>query len=215
LTVTIGTLSANCLNLYSGSISALTAWDSRRRQPFAAVLAVLFGALTAGILSLARAADPTSGIDPASLLVASGAVAVVTWLVIRYTLARWQAALAVGLIGGGIALAGTQPGQIAHDYANFLLLLSSWAAPWAGAMLASLRHDGHARPVAMGFFGWLAGIAASLPFWQQSWFTGPIATRYPALGDISYFVGFGVAYVASSVLLRFAARARVRLDPNS
>ena len=41
---------------------------------------------------------------------------------------------------------------------------------------------------------WLAGIAAALPFWQQSWFTGPIAAAHPQLGDVSYFVSFAVAY---------------------
>jgi hypothetical protein len=78
-----------------------------------------------------------------------------------------------------------------------------------------MRHDGHARPIAPGFFGWLVGMLASLPFWQQSWFTGPIATTYPALGDISYFVGFGVAYLATVALLRITARARLRIDTAS
>jgi purine-cytosine permease-like protein len=168
VTVTLGTLSANCLNLYSGSISALTAWDARGRGAFAPTIAAIFGGLTAGILLLARAADPSAGLDAPAIIIATCAVSVLCWLVIRYTLARWQAALAVGLIGGGIALAGMQPARIAHDYANFLLLLSSWAAPWAGTVLASMRRDGSSRPIAAGFFSWLAGIAVSLPFWQQS-----------------------------------------------
>jgi hypothetical protein len=47
---------------------------------------------------------------------------------------------------------------------------------------------------ASALFAWLAGIAASLPFWQQSWFTGPVAAAHPQLGDVSYFVSFAVAY---------------------
>jgi cytosine/uracil/thiamine/allantoin permease len=49
---------------------------------------------------------------------------------------------------------------------------------------------------------WLAGIAASLPFWQQSWFTGPVAVAHPQLGDISYFVSFAVAYGIATALRR-------------
>jgi NCS1 family nucleobase:cation symporter-1 len=205
LTITAGTLSANCLNLYSGSISALAAWDERRRPAFALVVAALFGASTAAVLRLARTSDPASGLDSAAIAALAGAIAVLCWLVVRYTLARWQAALAVGAVGGAIALAGTQPGQIAHDFANFLLLLSSWAAPWAGTMLALSRSDNSAKPIATGFYGWLIGIAASLPFWQQSWFVGPLAAAHPELGDVSYFVGFAAAYTASTLLARAAA----------
>jgi NCS1 family nucleobase:cation symporter-1 len=206
VTVTLGTLSANCLNLYSGSISALTAWDARKRPMFAITIALVFGLLTIGILSLARAADPQTGITTAAMLIAAAIVTVLGGLIIRYTLTRPQAALGVGIVGGIIGLAGMQPGQIAHDYANFLLLLSSWAAPWAGVLLAALRTDASSRAVSAGFFGWLAGIALSLPFWQQSWFVGPIAATYPGLGDVSYFVGFAGAYLTCMVVLKLTAR---------
>jgi purine-cytosine permease-like protein len=204
LTVTAGTLSANCLNLYSGSISALAAWDARRRRPFARAIGMVFGGLAAGICVLARNADPTAGIQPISLGASALAVGLLCWLVVRYTLVRWQAALAVGIVGGVIALAGTQPGGVAHDFANFLLLLSLWAAPWAGAMLATTHAAGNEKPIAAGFFGWLAGIAASLPFCAQSWYVGPIAAAYPVLGDVSYFVGLAAAYAATRALSRSA-----------
>jgi NCS1 family nucleobase:cation symporter-1 len=202
ITVTAGTLSANCLNVYSGSISALTAWDDRGRAPFALLIAGLFGALTAGVLQLARQSDPANALAAGPVVAFAGAIAVLGWLVVRYTLSRPQAALAVGIVGAAIALAGTQPGHVAHDFANFLLLLSSWAAPWAGAMLATAGADHSAEPIAPGFFGWLIGIAASIPFWQQSWFVGPVAATHPELGDVSYFVGFGAAYLACRVFSR-------------
>jgi hypothetical protein len=91
---------------------------------------------------------------------------------VRWTLLRWQAALAVGLVGGALAIVGADPGATAHVYGNFLGLLSTWAA----------------------LVAWGAGIAAGLPFWQQSWFVGPIAAAHPQLGDLSYFVSFAVAY---------------------
>jgi len=200
VTVTLGTLSANCLNLYSGALSALVAWDSRRRPALAAGVAVIFGAITTLVLMLARASDPAAAhVSSITIGGTSLAVAVLSGLVVRYTLARWQAALAVGIIGGALSLVGANPGT-GHLYSNFLLLLSTWAAPWAGAVLASRRDDA-ARAVAAGFIGWVAGILASLPFWQQAWFTGPLAAAYPSLGDISYFVGFVVAYAVTAILV--------------
>lgn len=200
VTVTLGTLSANCLNLYSGAMSALVAWDPARHATIAIGVGVIFGALTALVLTLARTSDPAAAaLGTSTIVFAALAVAVLCGLVVRYTLARWQAALAVGVVGGALALVGAHPERTAHLYSNFLLLLSTWAAPWAGALLAS-RRDDTATPVAVGFTGWLAGILASLPFWQQAWFTGPLAAAYPALGDISYFVGFIAAYAVTTIL---------------
>jgi purine-cytosine permease-like protein len=46
-----------------------------------------------------------------------------------------------------------------------------------------------------GFVAWLGGAAASVPFWQLSFFTGPLASSHPQWGDESYFVGFAVGAV--------------------
>jgi len=108
-------------------------------------------------------------------------------------LLRWQSALAVGLLGGALALAGSDPTGSAHLYTNFLSLLSIWAAPWAAVLLAT-RGATQQATNRRALFAWIAGIAASLPFWQQSWFTGPLAAAHPQLGDVSYFVAFAVAY---------------------
>ncbi|HEV2738208.1 MAG TPA: hypothetical protein VGU66_06465, partial [Candidatus Elarobacter sp.] len=106
-------------------------------------------------------------------------------------------ALAVGVLGGALALAGSDPASTAHLYTNFLSLLSTWAAPWAAVLLAT-RETATARATNAGaLVAWLAGIAASLPFWQQSWFTGPVAAAHPQLGDVSYFVSFAVAYAVA------------------
>lgn len=140
LTVLVGTLNGNVMNLYSGALSALVAAAAAGRQ-----------------------------------------------------LVRWQAALAVGLVGGALALIGADPVATAHVYGNFLGLLSTWAAPWAAIMIASRGVSGE-RNGRRAFSAWLAGIAAGLPFWQQSWFVGPVAAAHPQLGDLSYFVSFAVAY---------------------
>ena len=75
-------------------------------------------------------------------------------------------------------------------------------------MLLATRGTATARPTnPTALFAWLAGIAASLPFWQQSWFTGPVAAEHPQLGDVSYFVSFAVAFSIATAL-RNNARAR-------
>src|SRR5665213_163393 len=156
LTVLIGTLSANCLNLYSGALSALVAWDARRRPAFALAAGAAFALLTLVLLLAARANDPTARYAPwivalAALAVGVLSAAVVRWTlvrwqsalavgvlsaaVVRWTLVRWQSALAVGVLGGTLALAGSDPASTAHLYTNFLSLLSTWAAPWAGVLL--------------------------------------------------------------------------------
>lgn len=200
-TVLIGTLSANCLNLYSGALAALVAWDVRRRIGPALGVAAILAALTVAVLLAARANDPTARFAPAAIAVAALAVGALGFVVVHWTLARWQSAIAVGVLGGALAYGSADPTATAHLYANFLGLLTTWAAPWAGVMLATRGETLHRIDVrALG--AWLAGIAASLPFWQQSWFTGPVAAAHPQLGDISYFVSFAVAFAAAKIAPR-------------
>jgi NCS1 family nucleobase:cation symporter-1 len=45
-------------------------------------------------------------------------------------------------------------------------------------------------------------MAASLPFWQQAWYVGPIAAAHPQLGDVSYFIGFAVAFAVREASAR-------------
>jgi purine-cytosine permease-like protein len=199
LTVLIGTMNGNVMNLYSGALSALVAYDPDRRIGFAAAVGVALATLSVLFLTLAGAADPTSRFGPPTIALAAVAVGLLAFVTVRWTLIRWQAALAVGLLGGVLALAGYDPTATAHLYGNFLGLLSTWAAPWAGVVIGARaiggrRYHGHA------LIAWLAGIAAGLPFWQQSWFVGPIAAAHPQLGDISYFVSFAVALIAIRVL---------------
>jgi nucleobase:cation symporter-1, NCS1 family len=141
VTVVLGTLTANCMNLYSGALSALVAFDIRVKRAIAA--------------------------------------------------------LGVGIIGALLALAGSNPGQTALLYTNFLLLLSYWASPWAGVVLADWwMHRGQTRDPErvpawrVGVVAWIGGILVSVPFWNQEWFAGPFARACPQFGDLSYYVGF-------------------------
>ena len=151
VTVVLGTLTANCMNLYSGALAALVAFDVR--------------------------------------------------------ISRAVAAFAVGIVGALLALGGSNPADTAVFYTNFLLLLSYWAAPWAGVVLADRwrarganRDPEHVAAWRPGTLAWLAGVAASIPFWNQAWFGGAFARAFPQYGDLSYYVGFLVAFAAMSAL---------------
>jgi nucleobase:cation symporter-1, NCS1 family len=153
-TIVLGTLTANCMNLYSGALAALVAFDVRIKRAIAA--------------------------------------------------------LVVGALGALLALGGSNPAHTAEFYTNFLLLLSYWAAPWAGVVLADQWQAGQARrdPEVVpawraGTFAWLLGVLASIPFWNQAWFTGVFAHAYPQFGDLSYYVGFIVAAAAMALFGRF------------
>jgi purine-cytosine permease-like protein len=64
-----------------------------------------------------------------------------------------------------------------------------------------------------GFVAWLAGCAASVPFWVWTKYTGPFAAAHSSWGDLSYYVAAivaGIVYVATYRLgpLRLRAAAR-------
>ncbi|PSR34336.1 MAG: cytosine permease [Sulfobacillus benefaciens] len=151
LAVIIGTVTANVLNIYSGSLSAL---------------------------------------------------------VVNIPVKRWLAAVLVGLAGGVLA-------YIAHkayyvDFENFLFLLGYWLSPWVAVVLMDflIVHRGRystgmfydpRRVVRPGLWAWLIAIVVSIPFFDQTLYTGFIAHQYPQLGDLSYYVSFvvaGLVYVA-------------------
>jgi NCS1 family nucleobase:cation symporter-1 len=209
LTVVLGTLTANCMNLYSGAMAALVvkfpnpAW----RAPL--LTGSIFAALSAATLALAHS-------KPIVTAAFGLAVGVVITLVARFRLKRWRAALIVGVLGALLASGGGHPDQTAKLYTNFLLLLSYWASPWAAVVFidwltrrtAKTRAaDFEAGPrVRAGTYAWVAGLAASLPFWNQAWYTGPFAGAFPQFGDLSYYVGFAVA-----ATIMVAARRETRV----
>lgn len=157
LAIVLGTLTANCMNLYSGALAALVAFNVRMK--------------------------------------------------------RATAAFAVGILGAILAAGGAAWSATAGYYTNFLLLLSYWASPWAGVVLVEMlvRKNSPADPQRVppwknGFVAWLLGLAASAPFWNQAWYTGPAARALPQLGDLSYYVGFTVAAIATVTLHRLGTR---------
>lgn len=125
-------------------------------------------------------------------------------------LRRAIVALSFGVLGLVVALrlqANVGPGS---KYESFLLLITYWITPYLAVTLVDywLRrgryeeaefYDPSRRPW-QGVVAMLAGMLASVPFWDQDLFTGPIPHSHPELGDLSFFVGFIVAGVLYYVL---------------
>lgn len=210
LTVVLGTLTANCMNLYSGAMAALVVKFPSGSWRWPLLTAAVFGALTAALFAQAHLA-------PVIVLVFALGVALVVLFVARFRLRRWRAALVVGVLGALLASGGGHPDQTAQLYTNFLLLLSYWASPWAAVVFVDwLQRRGETASadafetlprVRLGVYAWVAGLALSLPFWNQQWYTGPFASAFPQFGDLSYYVGFAVAAAVMAAAKRETSSA--------
>ena len=128
----------------------------------------------------------------------------------------------IGVLGLVLVLvyqAQVGPGS---KYENFLLAIAYWITPYLAIVLldywlrrgAYQEHeffDTHRQswkaPLAMA-----AGIAASIPFWDQGHPIplGYFPKHYPQIGDLSFFVGFVIA--ATLYLALNADRVRHRLQ---
>lgn len=159
LAVVLGTITANALNVYTGSLSSLSA-GVRLSRPVAAVVFAVAGGVVA-------------------YLGASG----------YYT-----------------------------NYEDFLLLISYWVAPWIGIVLAqSLPARRGFRAVQQGarrlaLFGvFLVGLLVAIPFMDQTLYEGPIAKMLGG-GDIGYWVGLGVAFALTRLVMGRAGREDAALS---
>lgn len=213
LAIVFGTAAANSLNIYSGAMSALVVHADLKSWTKAIVTGAIFGAAAAALLLVSNATLASFKEDtiPGGYVILAGvALAVIIALVVRFPLKRWQAALLVGVFGGLLSIAGSNPAIAEQDYSNFLLLLSYWVTPWAAVVIVDwyLKHRQSYRlldlynqtsGIRAGAIAWIIGLAVSVPFWNQSWYVGPIPTNWPQVGDLSYFVAFivaGVVYLA-------------------
>jgi NCS1 family nucleobase:cation symporter-1 len=213
VTVVLGTLTANCMNLYSGAMAALVVKFPKPTLRAPLVTGCIFGAITGLVFALAH--------TPLYVTVLSAvAVTALMTAVARMRLQRWRAAVLVGVLGALLASGGGHPEETAKIYTNFLLLLSYWAAPWAAVVFVDwLQRRGRATPedfdsgprVRPGLYAWILGLAASLPFWNQAWYTGPFAGAFPQFGDLSYYVGFAVA----GIIMAAAGRETPVFQPST
>ncbi|MCL5116512.1 MAG: cytosine permease [Firmicutes bacterium] len=158
-----------------------------------ALLAVMFGTVTANVLNIY-----------------SGSLSA---LVINVPLKRWMAAVGVGVVGAVVAYIGHRSFYVSFE--NFLFLLGYWLAPWASVVMVDffLIHRGRYEPtifynprrrLGRGLLAWAIAIVVSIPFFNQSLYVGPIAAKYGQIGDISYYVSFLVAGLLYWIIARNA-----------
>jgi NCS1 nucleoside transporter family len=122
---------------------------------------------------------------------------------------------AIGLLIGIVFQAQVGPGG---KYEYFLLLISYWISPFLGVVITDywlrrgrIRESTFFDPTYQpwkGLVAFLAGVVAGIPFWNQpAFFVGPVPANNPAVGDLTFIVGFVVA-AAVNVLLNMGARSR-------
>jgi len=128
---------------------------------------------------------------------------------------RMQTVLLAGVVGFIFALVGSS--NFGSFYQNFLLTLDYWITPWIGVMLAAVFVAKVASGVesappllTRGLASYLVGLLFSVPFMNLTSygisFIGPVASAMQG-ADVSYFVAFGVSFVA------FVALSRTRPRP--
>jgi NCS1 nucleoside transporter family len=150
------------------------------------LLAIAIGAVAANVLNIY-----------------SGALSFVAMgIKLPLALRRAIVALVFGVIGFIVALTGLH--DAGAKYTNFLLIIAYWIAPWLAVvfcdqflrrrtpltkiepMLFDRRHHNWAGPVAM-----IAGMAISIwLFSNQTEYVGVVPSHVPAVGDITFEVGF-------------------------
>ncbi|WP_235022740.1 hypothetical protein [Amycolatopsis alkalitolerans] len=183
----------------AGAASATIGGSDQSASPTTAFTGHLPGWLSAvTLLAIALGAVAANALN-----VYSGALA---FLALGVTLPlAWRraiVALGFGIIGFALAWAGLS--DAGEAYENFLLVISYWIAPWlavsfvdqylrrgqeAGALLADRSRKGWA-----GLVSFLVGAVVSIVFFaNQSIYTAPVPKAIPAIGDVTFFVGFVLA----------------------
>jgi NCS1 nucleoside transporter family len=119
-------------------------------------------------------------------------------------IARAIVAGVFGVIGFFVALGGLH--NAGTTYENFLLIISYWIGPWLGVVLIdrflrrgtdiqALLGDKHylnwAGPVSM----FVGGALSIWLFSNQTKYHGVLVKHHPALGDLTFEVGFAVAAI--------------------
>ena len=122
---------------------------------------------------------------------------------------------AIALVVGLLFQTYVSPGS---TYENFLLLIAYWITPYLAVVITDffLHRGQYAEAIFYsrayrnwkGFIAMLAGIIATVPFWNQAPPVplGWVAANHPEFGDLSFFAGGIVATVVYLILYRVAGR---------
>ncbi len=134
--------------------------------------------------------------------------------------ARSLVAVVFGVFGFILALSGLK--NAGSNYENFLLVIAYWIGPWLGVVLVDrlLRRGQSADAVTSiatdrtytnwaGPIAMLVGMVLSIwLFSNQTNYHGTVVKAHPAVGDITFVVGFVVAAVLYAVLVRVLRPSR-------
>ncbi|MFF3572544.1 purine-cytosine permease family protein [Nocardia jiangxiensis] len=149
------------------------------------------------------------------LNVYGGAISIQT---LRIPVSRRTAVIAICVISYIISLwadAGFEA-----KFKNFLFLGAYLIAPFGAALLLDYFAGGRkdkarigelydeTRMLEWGFVAWVAGVIASVPFWNLSFYQGWVSVHHPGWGDLTYVVGFAVASVVYLLTYRLPGLRR-------
>lgn len=197
-----------CVLLEVVGAASVTTGEASLADPTGSFTAELASPLAkATLLAIAVGAIAANAIN-----VYSGAMAFVT-IGIKLPAHVARALVTVFFGVAGFLVAWWALPDAAHSYEAFLLIIAYWVGPWLGVMFAD-QYLRRGRPVAHllydrsytnwgGLAAFAIGLVASvLLFANQEKFVGVVAAAVPALGDITFFIGFVLAGAAYWVLCR-------------
>ena len=135
-------------------------------------------------------------------------------VVVRNASIRSIMAVVMGLAGLVVAIIGINN---IDKYENFLLVIAYWVGPWLGVVFADriLRrfrmdelvyadrsYTNWAGPIAM----FVSAVISIWLFSNQTFYTGLLAKKWSSIGDLTFEVGFVLAFALYAVLVRALAQ---------
>jgi nucleobase:cation symporter-1, NCS1 family len=135
------------------------------------------------------------------------------------TLRRAIVAIVFGIAGFFLALSGLSDAGTRYD--NFLLVIAYWVGPWLGVYFADqflrrgkrvdgLLFDRRHNPWA-GFTAMALAIGLSIwLFANQTDYVGVLPKHYPALGDLTFEVGFALAALLYALFFKLQGEREVQ-----
>jgi nucleobase:cation symporter-1, NCS1 family len=203
-------LSCALLEIVGAAAATLTGANAAGSNPTGAFT----GLLAKPLADLTLLAIAIGAVAANVLNIYSGALSF-TAIGIKLPLALRRAIVALGFGAIGFFLAWSALPNAGTRYENFLLIIAYWIAPWLAvyfcdqllrrnpheAMLFDTKRTNWAGPVAM-----LVGMGISIwLFSNQTEYLGVVPTHVPAVGDLTFEVGF---VITAAVYLIWHAVAR-------
>ena len=191
----VGPANWNSANPTGSYISLMPGWLGA-----VTLLAIFIGAISANALNLYSASMSFAAVG------------------VRLPTPFARAAIAVAMASAGLVVAILTLDHV-ETYEGFLLVIAYWIGPWLGVVIAdrlldkrsdiepyvNTRHVNLAGPIAMA-----VAMLVSIPlFSNQQLYTGLLAKAVPSIGDITFEVGFVLAFALYAALRPVFAKSRV------